>query len=88
MRALCVAAAAALALAASASAALDTTHFRYERALAPASAAPIRVEPDGPMYAHTRIGFADLRVLDAAETQVPWRRLPAERGARRSKRAC
>ena len=47
----------------------------------PRRVAPIRFEPDGPMYAHTRIGFADLRVLDAAETQVPWRRLPAERGS-------
>ena len=30
-------------------------------------------EPDGPMYEHAAVGFADLRVLDARGRQVPWR---------------
>ena len=34
-------------------------------------------EPDGPMFA--RAGFADLRIVDAAGAQVPWRRVPEER---------
>jgi Protein of unknown function (DUF3999) len=80
MRALLVAATAAFALAAAATAGLHTTTFRYERVLAPASASSIRFEPDGPMYAHSRIGFADLRILDAQETQVPWRIFPARSG--------
>ena len=42
MRALLVAVTVALALATAATAALDTTHLRYERALAPASSRPIR----------------------------------------------
>ena len=31
------------------------------------------------MLAHTREGFADLRVVDAGGAQVPWRRVPEER---------
>jgi hypothetical protein len=72
---LAAAAAAALALAAAA-AALETKRFRYERTLTAAGAAAVRVEPDGPLYAHTRTDLADLRILDADGRQVPWRMLP------------
>jgi hypothetical protein len=65
----------ALALASSALAA-DVSHLRYERTLGPASAAPLRFEPDGPLYAHTQSGFADLRILDGGGKQVPWRTVP------------
>jgi hypothetical protein len=73
------AAAAAVVLVASA-AALDTHRYRYERMLTPAAPSPVRVEPDGPLYSHSRPGFADLRILDAAGRQVPWRTLPVEAG--------
>lgn len=71
-----VAAALGLALAASASAAtVDRTGFRYARELQ-APPGPVRFDPDGPLFAHTRPDFADLRILDADGRQVPWRRLP------------
>ncbi len=70
---------AALVLATTA-AAFDTHRFRYERTLAPAGPYPVRFEPDGPLYSHSRAGFADLRILDAAGRQVPWRTLPVEEG--------
>jgi hypothetical protein len=75
MKALLAAAAAALALAAAA-AALDTQPFRYERTLTPGGPAPVRFEPDGPLYGHSRTDLADLRILDADGRQVPWRMLP------------
>jgi hypothetical protein len=51
--------------------------FRYARALAPASpGGPVAFEPDGPLFAHSLGGFADLRVLDARGRQVPWRPVP------------
>jgi hypothetical protein len=59
-----------------AAAAPDRTGFRYTRALG-AQPGPVLIEPDGPLYAHSRAGFADLRILDAGGRQVPWRPLPA-----------
>ena len=59
-------------VAAAPASALDASSFRWERALADASGLTA-FEPDGPMYEHAAIGFADLRVLDARERQVPWR---------------
>jgi len=77
MKAVLAAAFAALALAAAASA-LDVHRFRYQRSLAPAGPHPVRFEPDGPLYSHSRVGFADLRIIDAGGGQVPWRMLPVE----------
>ncbi len=65
----------AAALAASA-ADVDQTQFRYTRALDAAPGAPVRFEPDGPLFGHARIGFPDLRIVDAEGEQVPWRPEP------------
>ena len=65
-------------LLAPAAAALDTHRFRYERTLTPTGTGPIRFEPDGRLYAHSQAEFGDLRILDAAGKQVPWRELPVE----------
>jgi hypothetical protein len=60
---------------AAAAAAVDRTGFRYTRALG-AAPGPTLLEPDKPLHAHARAGFADLRVVDATGRQVPWRPLP------------
>ena len=65
----------AVALAAVA-AGVDETEFRYTRALTAPAGAPVRFEPDGPLYGHARIDFPDLRVLDSRGEQVPWRPEP------------
>jgi hypothetical protein len=73
-----VAAAVATALVAFGAAAdVETSDFRYARTLSAAPGGPVRIEPDGAMYGHARVGFADLRVLDASGNQVPWRTEPA-----------
>jgi hypothetical protein len=56
---------------------VETSDFRYARTLSAAAGGPVRIEPDGPMYGHASVGFSDLRVLDAAGEQVPWRTEPA-----------
>ena len=58
--------------------ALDTSRLRYERTLTPASASavPVSFEPDGPLYSHAQRDFADLRIVDADDKQVPWRGIP------------
>ena len=71
MRRLAAAIVLALAGAAPASA-LDASSFRWERAL-DTDGSLSAFEPDGPMYEHAAVGFADLRVLDARGRQVPWR---------------
>jgi hypothetical protein len=48
-------------------------HLGYERQLRPAGRGPVELVPDGPMFAHTRPGFPDLRIVDARGEQVPWR---------------
>ena len=54
---------------------VDESGFRYERPLeAPAGLASF--EPDSPLYAHAKEGLADLRILDSAGAQVPWRTTP------------
>jgi hypothetical protein len=55
---------------------VDRTSFRYTRELtAPAHGAVLFV-PDSPLLGHARVGFGDLRLLDASGTQVPWRFFP------------
>ena len=66
-----------LAAAAAVSAAgVDEGAFRYTRVLQAPAGAGVRFEPDARMYGHTRIGFPDLRIVDGADVQVPWRPLP------------
>lgn len=55
---------------------IDATQFRFTRVLNAPTGAPVRFEPDGPFYGHTRVDFPDLRVLDADGEQVPWRLEP------------
>jgi len=62
---------------ATAAADVDETQFRYTRTLIAPSGDPVRFEPDGPMYGHAGVDFADLRILDAGGAQVPWRPAPA-----------
>jgi Protein of unknown function (DUF3999) len=83
MRVFGVAAGAALVLAAPAAGAVDASGFRYTRELR-AQPGPALLEPDGPLYAHTRRDFADLRIVDGAGQQVPWRPAPARDRPRRT----
>jgi hypothetical protein len=55
---------------------VDPTDIRNTRALGASAGVPIRFEPDGAMYGHSRPDLHDLRVLDANGEQVPWRPLP------------
>ena len=55
---------------------VDETQFRYTRTLSAPAGAPVSFEPDGPMYGHSRVEFPDLRIIDAEDTQVPWRPEP------------
>jgi hypothetical protein len=56
---------------------VETSAFRHTRALtAAAGAGPVAFEPDGALYAHAQVGFPDLRVVDAAGVEVPWRVAP------------
>jgi hypothetical protein len=55
---------------------VDESEFRYARPLEARAGSPVRFEPDARMYGHARIGFPDLRVLDAEDLQVPWREEP------------
>jgi hypothetical protein len=55
---------------------VETSEFRYTRALAAQAGAPVTFEPDGAMYGHAADGFRDLRVVDAAGSEVPWRTEP------------
>src|SRR5205823_10969292 len=67
---------AAAAVLAAAAPALSPQSFRYVRALRSAGAGPVELVPDGPLFAHARPDFSDLRVVDASGTQVPWRQAP------------
>lgn len=62
--------------AAAAGPALDEGAFRYERALRRVETGPAVIEPDARLFAHTRPGFADLRVVTADGRQVAWRPMP------------
>lgn len=66
---------------------LKTEPFRYTRAIEGAGERPVRVEPDGPLFAHTKRRFADLRFTDARGRVVPWRFAPHRPILRRSIRA-
>lgn len=55
---------------------VDETQFRYTRPLSAPAGVPVRFEPDGRLYAHARIEFPDLRILDSRGEQVPWRPEP------------
>jgi hypothetical protein len=82
VKALLVACATALLLAEPA-VALDRERFRFTRELRGGAAGrPTSFEPDGPLFAHARPGFADLRVLDARGRETPWRVLPQPERAR------
>jgi len=54
---------------------LDRSAFRYQRTLTTTGTGPAKVEPDGPLFAHTEIGFGDLRIVDADGRQIAWRPL-------------
>ena len=70
------AAALVVAIAAAFASDVETSEFRYTRTLAAPAGAPVVLEPDGAMYGHSRIDFPDLRIVDGAGTQVPWRSAP------------
>jgi hypothetical protein len=55
-----------------------TDDLRYTRMVEGAGGSHVAVEPDAPMFAHARPGFADVRVVDARGEQVPWRTRPAD----------
>jgi hypothetical protein len=61
---------------------VDGSSFRYVRQLDRRGAGAAAFRADGPMFAHSRPDFADVRVLDRNDAQVPWRR-PPETGAQR-----
>lgn len=60
---------------------LDESGFRYVRPVE-APAGLVAFEPDGPLFAHTRGELADLRILDSAGQQVPWRPRPFQGSTR------
>lgn len=55
---------------------IENSEFRYSRTLAAPAGAPVTFEPDAAMYGHAADGFRDLRVVDAAGSEVPWRTEP------------
>lgn len=57
---------------------VEREDFRYARDVPSDATVPIVIEPDAAMLAHTRVGFGDLRVVDANGEQVPWRPYPVE----------
>ena len=68
----------ALALAVALAAGVDESEFRNARHVDAERTGAIVIEPDGAMFEHARVGFADLRVVDAHGNQVPWRALPVD----------
>lgn len=62
---------------------LDPADFRYVRPLVAArGGGPVLVEPDGPLFEHSRPGFVDLRIADGRGRTVPWRHARSERSDR------
>lgn len=57
-------------------AAVAREDFRWERTMDSPGRGLTMFAADGPLFAHAQPGFSDLRVLDSAGRQVPWRRLP------------
>ena len=64
-------------------AALPIDHLRYRRPLTPSGPGVVTLVPDGAMYGHARSDFSDVRVVDAAGVQVPWRWAPEPRAGTR-----
>lgn len=60
---------------------IDESSFRYARELDSPGSGPVLIEPDGPLYEHARPGLADLRIIDAAGRQAPWRLAPEPEAA-------
>jgi hypothetical protein len=56
--------------------AVPVQDLQYERPLRPSGPGPAEIVPDGPMFAHARGDFSDVRIADASGRQVPWRPLP------------
>ena len=65
-----------LAAALAAPAAVDESDFRWDRALEAEGRGFAAFAADGPLFAHAKPELADLRVVDSAGRQAPWRRLP------------
>jgi hypothetical protein len=65
-----------VAAALAAPAAVDESDFRWDRAVQSDGGGFAAFAADGPLFAHARPELADLRVVDSAGRQVPWRRLP------------
>lgn len=62
-------------LAPAAAAAFDRSDFRYVRQVVPLSAGePVVLEPDGELYERSAPSFRDLRIVDRAGAEIPWRR--------------
>ena len=68
-------------IAAVAAVALHAEQFRYVRPLEPRGSGPLEIVADGPMFAHARPDFGDVRIADAQGEQVPWRPAPEPRAA-------
>jgi hypothetical protein len=66
----------ALAAALAAPAAIDESEFRWERMVQATGGGFATFVADGPLFAHAKPELADLRVVDSAGRQVPWRGLP------------
>jgi hypothetical protein len=56
---------------------IDRSGFRHERELHGIHGGPVLLEPDGALFAGSRPGLGDLRVLDADGAEVPWRHAPS-----------
>jgi len=61
--------------------------FQYERPLHVAGSGVVQVMPDGALYAHTRPGFADVRIVDGSGNPVPWRLAPQPAAVREQRLA-
>jgi hypothetical protein len=66
----------ALAAVLAAPAAVDESDFRWERTVQATGGGFATFVADGPLFAHAKPELADLRVVDSAGRQVPWRGLP------------
>ena len=65
-----------IAAALAAPAAVDESDFRWDRSLESDGGGFAAFVADGPLFAHAKPELADLRVVDSAGHQVPWRKLP------------
>ena len=80
--------AAAICAAPALAAGVDRSELQFSRSLTGGERMPTLLRPDGPLFAHARPGFADLRILDARGREVAWRPAPiGPREARVRRRA-